>query len=478
MQVTETQEDGLKRSFAVVVPATEFTGRVEARLTDLARQVRMPGFRPGKVPVKLMRQKYGESIKGEVLQEVVNETSRQVLDERGLRPALQPHIDVTEFEDAADLKYDMTVEILPEIDAPDLAAIKIERLAIEVAESEIDDAMGRVAEQHRSFEPVADGRAAAEGDMAVVDFVGKIDGEPFEGGSAEGISLHLGSGTFIPGFEDQLVGVKAGETRTVEVTFPEDYGAEHLAGKPATFEVKVTEVRQAVDAPIDDSLAQKMGMENLAALRDAVREQIDGEYRQASRAHLKRALLDKLAETADFQVPEGLADSEFEAIWKSVEEQKARGTLDEEDAGKSDEDLKAEYRTIAERRVRLGLLLSEIGRLNNIEVQEADINRALMNEARRFPGQEQKVIEFYQTNAQARSSLTGPLFEEKVFDFVIEMADITERKVSAEDFKAEIEVEAAAKTPAKKGAAKKGAAKKGAAKKSAGKKAAKKAPKK
>ncbi|MHA1114327.1 MAG: trigger factor, partial [Alphaproteobacteria bacterium] len=246
MQVTQTQEDGLKRAFTVVVPATELATRIEARLNDLAGQVQMPGFRPGKVPVKLMRQKYGDSVKGEVLQDVVNETSRQLLDERGLRPAMQPSIDVTRFEDDADLEYAMNVEVLPEIDPPDLAAIEIERLVIDIADFEIDEALGRIAEQHRSFAPVTDGRAAGDGDMVVVDFIGRIDGEAFEGGSGEGVSLHLGSGTFIPGFEEQLVGAKAGEARSVEVSFPDDYGAENLAGKAAVFDVKVGEVQVPV----------------------------------------------------------------------------------------------------------------------------------------------------------------------------------------------------------------------------------------
>jgi trigger factor len=430
MQITETNTEGLKHEFTVTIGADDIAQRVESRLRELGRQVRLPGFRPGKVPITVLRQRYGTSVMGEVLERAVNDSSSEAMREHKLRPALQPKVEIVSFNEGKDLEYKLAVEVLPDVAPMNFAELKLERLRPDVPDAEVDSALERIARQQRKDEVVD--RPAAKGDVVVIDFTGRVDGTAFPGGSAKGQRLELGAGQFIPGFEDQLEGAKAGDQREVAVTFPADYGASDLAGKAAGFEVEVKEVRAITPQPIDESLAEAVGMENLAALRDAVRQQIEREYSGLARQRLKRQLLDRLAERHHFPVPQGMVDIELNVIWKQYEAERERvkqqGTVDP-DASKTEEELKSEYRDIAERRVRLGLLLSEVGRSNNISVSQEEINRALAEEARRLPGREREVIEFYRNQPGALDQLRAPLFENKVIDYILEIADVTDRSV-------------------------------------------------
>lgn len=465
MQVTETKSEGLSREFKIAIPAAEIDERVNDRLKEYATQAQMPGFRPGKVPVSLLKKRYGDAVRGEVLEQAVNTNTQRMMSEKEIRPAGQPKVDVQTFEEGSDLEFTVNLDVMPEITQPDFSKIKIEKMVVKVEDKEVEEQLERLADMHKESQPISDDRASKSGDVLVIDFLGKVDGEAFAGGAAEGYNLELGSGSFIPGFEDQLIGVKAGEEKEVNVTFPEEYGAEELAGKDAVFECKVHEIREAVAVAIDDELAKKMGKDSLDDLKQAMAEERSREYGELTRMRLKRSLLDQLADLADFDVPPGLMEDEFNAIWDQFQQEKEAGNLDEEEAAKSDDEQKEELRGIAERRVRLGLMLSEIGRQNEINVGQDEINRALFQAAQRYPGQEQQVIEFYRSNPEAMQQLTGPLYEDKVVDFVVELADVSETKVSLDEMLKEPE-EAAAKAakPAKKKAA---AKKKTAAKKKA-----------
>ncbi|MCR6631749.1 MAG: trigger factor [Magnetospirillum sp.] len=457
MQVTEINADGLKREFKVVIPAGQLEERTENRLAEIAREVRLPGFRPGKVPMKIVRQKYGASILGEVLEAAVNEGTGSAIQDKGLKPALQPKVEITSYAEGKDLEFTVALEVLPEITAMDFATISLEREKAGAPEDEVADTLSRIAERHESTEPAE--RAAAAGDVVVIDFVGKKDGVAFPGGTAQGYSLKLGSNTFIPGFEDQLIGKKAGEAAVVDVTFPEAYGNEELAGAPAQFDVTVHEVRAAKPAEVDDELAKKVGMDSLDALKQAIKDEIGRELDGIARTKLKRALLDVLAANHDFQVPEGMVDQEFEAIWKQVEQDKQAGRQDPSDAGKDEDTLKADYRTLAERRVRLGLLLADVGQKNQVTVNQDDLNKALIEEARRFPGQEHLVFQYYKNNQDALNGLRAPIFEDKVIDFILELAKVSDKEVSAADLRKDPdeagEATAEPAKPKKKAAAKK-----------------------
>jgi len=463
MQVTKINADGLKHEFKVVVSAGQIDEKVVARLTEVGQTVKVPGFRPGKVPMAILRQKYGNSVLGEVLEEIVNEGTGKALEGEKLRPALQPKIDVTQkFEIGGDLEFSVAVEVLPEISVMDLSGVKLTKLVADVAPAELEEALKNLAERRESSEAAPAKHAAKSGEIVVIDFLGKLDGVPFDGGKAEDYSLKLGSNTFIPGFEEQLIGVKAGDETVVKVSFPEDYHAANLAGKPVEFEIKVKEVRKVVPAALDDELAKSVGLETLDALKEALNEEIGREYAGLTRAHLKRALLDILADGHSFAVPQGMVDIEFDAIWKQLEADKAAGRLDEADKAKSDDELKAEYRAIAERRVRLGLLLSEIGQQSKVQITQEDLNRAVLAEARRYPGQEHLVFQYYQKNAEALQSLRAPIFEEKVIDYILELAKVEEQKVSPEDLRKDPDAapaEASEAKPKKKAAPKKKAEK-------------------
>ena len=439
MQITETKSEGLSREYTINLPADEIEEKVTHKLLEIQRTAQIPGFRPGKVPVPVLRKRFGQSVLGEVLERAVGDSSQQALTEKGVRPAMQPKIEITSYEDGTDLEYTMAVEALPEIEVGDFSKIKLDRIIPEAEEEEIQEALENIAKTHQTSEPVKGKRKSATGDIVVVDFVGSVDGEEFPGGKAEDYQLELGSGSFIPGFEEQLVGVNAGTKAEVKVTFPESYGAPELAGKDAIFNVNLKEIRETTPAPIDDELAKKSGMESLEKLKQSVSEEHARQYSSLARMRAKRLLLDELFNRHIFEVPAKMVDQEFETIWNQYKEQKEKPTEETEAkapkaAEKSDSEQKKEFREIAERRVRLGLLLAEIGRQNDIQIGQEEINRAIMEEARNYPGQEQKVLEFYKENPQALESVTAPLYEEKVVDFILELADVTDKKVSVKDF--------------------------------------------
>ncbi|HEX9808511.1 MAG TPA: trigger factor [Alphaproteobacteria bacterium] len=472
MQAEETRSEGLTREFAITIPSGEIEEKVSARLQELSRTVKMPGFRPGKVPVSLLRKQYGPSVMGEVLERTISESSAATLRDNRIRPAVQPKVRITEFDEGKDLKYTMSVEVMPDIQEQDFSKIALERLVVEVTDGMVDEAIRRIAEEQRRYEKVEEDRPATAEDALVVDFTGTVDGKEFPGGAATDFVLELSSPSFIPGFVDQLIGARAGEKRAVKVGFPADYPGPDLAGKEATFDVTVKEHRARRRVEADEALAKSLGLESLDAMRKMVRERLQSEYGSISRMRLKRSLLDALADRADFAVPTGMVEQEFAQIWRSISGEAPEGQSHDhghgsdhdhehdhehdhdhghdhgegpdliakarfkeylEESGKSVEELRAEYSAIAERRVRLGLLLAETGNANGIKVTDEELNRAVVNEARRFPGQERNVIEYYQKSRGALEQLRGPLFEDKVVDYILELADVTDRKVSADE---------------------------------------------
>lgn len=485
MKISETKAEGLIREYAIVISAAEIDEQVAAKLAELATTVNMPGFRPGKVPMSVVKSRFGPQVQGEAMKNALDEGARQAIENNELRLASQPSVEITSYEDGKDLEAALSCEIMPAITMPDLAKLNIERPTLEAGDAEIDEALTNIADSNRPTVEVTEKRAAKSGDVVVIDFIGRIDGEAFEGGAAEGHSLELGSNSFIPGFEEGLVGAKAGETRDVNVSFPEEYQAAHLAGKPAVFEVTVQELREKGEAAIDDQLGQNLGFEDLAGLREAVAGQINGQHATALRQALKKNVLDALATGEEFDVPPSLYASEYENVARAMNPNAPAEHDHDHDHDHDhehpaadegmDDDAKAEAKTVAERRVRLGLLLTEIGRVNNIEVTDEDTRQAVFEEARRYPGQEQMVLEYFQKNEQAMQQLAGPIFEDKTVDFILEMANVTEVQTDVETLYAAPEAgegEAAAKKKPAKKAAKKAAAKKAAAKKAAPKKAA------
>ena len=487
MQVTVTNTDGLKRELKIQVPAQDLEARLGAKLEEMKNQVRLKGFRPGKVPVSHLRKTFGKQVMGEIIQEAVGESSQKALADEALRPAFQPSIDlegeIQEVMDGkADLTFKMSFEVVPTFDLADFSKVSVERLVAEVKDADIDEALKRLAENQKNFEPRAEGAKAEDGDLLTIDFVGKIDGVAFDGGSAEDANLELGSGRFIPGFEEQLVGVKVGDEKTVNVTFPAEYGAEQLAGKDAVFDVKVKEVKAPAEVAIDDELAKRFGFDALDKLREALAEQIKSDYTRMSRAHMKRAMLDKLDELHDFELPPSMVEQEFEQIWQQFQHELSHQNKTADDLDQPEDEVKAEYRKIAELRVRLGLVLAEVGEKNSISVTEQELSQALAERARQFPGQERQLYQYYQQNPQAVQELRAPIFEDKVVDFIAELADVTDKPVSRDELFADPDAEEhvhdencdhdhdhdhdhGEAKPAKKAAAKKPAAKKPAAKK-------------
>lgn len=429
MQITEIANEALKRSYRIVLPATEIAGQVDTRLADMAKTASMPGFRPGKVPVSLLRRQYGQALFGEAVEKAVNESVGKTITDNSLKPALQPRVEVKKIEEGADLEFEVIVELMPELGDIGFSDIELERLKVNVEDKQVDEAVERMAQGSGELKPVEPARAAQKADTLNIDFTGFVDDVPFENGAAQGYDIELGSNSLIPGFEDQLIGAEVGQDREVKVTFPAEYGAAQLAGKDAVFKVKINQISTRVPKPIDDELAKGAGFDTLEAMRKAVRERIEQDYNQLSRALVKRKLLDKLADKHKFEVPEGLVEAEFGSIWQQVEDAKKAGQKVEEDEDK----LKGEYRDIANRRVRLGLLLAEVGRKNNIEVTPQEINQAVIREAQRYPGQERQVFEFYGKNAEMRERLRAPIFEDKTIDFVLELAKVSDKAVSPDD---------------------------------------------
>ena len=444
MQVTETLNEGLKRALKITIEAAELDSRVDEKLQELKGQVKLNGFRPGKVPVSHLKNMFGKQVMGEVLQETVEAKTKSALDDGSYDPATQPKIDISSFEEGKDLEYSVEFDIMPAIPEVDYKGLKLEKMVAEVSEEDLGEALDRLAGDNKTFRTKAKTAKAKKDEAVLIDFEGFVDGEAFEGGKGEDFQLVLGSGQFIPGFEDQLIGTKAGEEVEVNVTFPEEYGAAELAGKEALFKVTVKEVRAPETAELNDEFAKTLGMEDLDKLKDAMKEQMEQGYAQFSRDRLKRNLLDALDEGTEFELPPTMVEQEFDAIWGQIKSDMEQQGADISEAEKPEEELKAEYEDIAKRRVRLGLLLADIGRKNNVEVSQDDINRKLMEQARQFPGQEKMVFEYYQQNPEALAQIRAPLFEEKVVDFIIEMAEVTEKTVSKDELMADPDGEEAA----------------------------------
>ncbi len=438
MQVTETLTDGLRRGFSVVVPADELQGRRDKRLAELGQGLKLPGFRPGKVPMSVVRQRYGTAVRAEVLEQSVSEATERLLGDRGLRPAMQPKVDLQDGSDGegVDLAFTVEMELLPEITVPDLGALSLTRLKAVPSDETIDKALGELARRNRSLDDVEEARPAAAGDVLVTDFIGRIDGVPFEGRTATETSIEVGGEGFIPGFTEQLEGMSPGETRTIEVTFPAEYQAAELAGRQAQFEVVAKSLKRSTIPAIDDELAKRVGFDEIGRVRDVVREQMMQEYAQLARLRIKRELLDALAERTDFEAPATMVEAEFGQIWTRIEADRTAGRLDEEDRDKDEDTLRADYRAIAERRVKLGLLLAEIGRLNGIQVGQDELARAMRTEAARYKGQEQPVMDFFRANPRAAETLRGPIYENKVVDYILELARVEEREVSPDELAA------------------------------------------
>ncbi|WP_262691561.1 trigger factor [Kordiimonas aestuarii] len=506
MQIEELLNEGLKREYKIVVEASELDAKLDAVLDEFRATAKIKGFRPGKAPISLLKRMHGDRAKGQVLNEAMQESSAKLFEEKEIRPALRPEVDMGDYEDGKNLEYTLKVEVLPEISVDAFKAPALERWVAEIADADVDAFVERIAGQQKTFKKAAKTVKSTDGDAVLIDFVGSVDGVEFEGGKGEDYQLELGSGSFIPGFEEQLVGVKAGDEKVVKVTFPAEYHSEELKGKDAEFKVTVKEVRRPADAKIDDELAKSLGFDSLDALKESVKGQLENDNKSLTRAHMKRGLLDALAEEYDFDVPPGMVDLEYRQIWEQIKRDAVQsGDAKPEDFEGQDEpadkDEAEEFRSIAERRVRLGLLLSELGVKNNVQVTQEEVNRRIIEEARRFPGQEAQVFEFYQKNEEARAQLRAPIFEEKVVDFVLEMSKLTDKTVSREELEAAVRAideedanptkskkapakkkaatkkPAAKKTPAKKAPAKTADAEKAPAKKAAAKKpAAKKAP--
>lgn len=449
MQVTETLSEGLKHEFKISVPASDLDAKAGAKLVDLKDKVRINGFRPGKVPVTHLKKVYGRSVMAETIDQTIRDTNTQLFSERGFKLATEPKITMpseqAEVEELlsgkTDLTYTVAIEVVPAIALADFKSFQVEKPVADVSDTDVDEAIKRIADTNRGYAAKADGAKAESGDRVTINFKGSINGEVFEGGTGEGIQVVIGSNTFIPGFEEQLTGIGAGETRTLKVSFPKNYMNDKLAGQPAEFETTATSVEAPQDVAIDDEFAKTLGLESLDKLKEAARERLSAEFATATRQRVKRALLDRLDEAHRFEAPPSLVDEEFNLMWNSVkaEMDSAGKTFADEDT--TEEKAKEEYRKIADRRVRLGLVLSEIGEKNKITVTDDEVGRAVIERARSMPGREKEVWDFYRNNAQALAQLRAPIYEDKVVDFILELAHVTEKKVSREDLYKDDEAE-------------------------------------
>ena len=439
MQTVETLNEGLKRAYTITIPKKDIDARVDGELKKVAPRIKMPGFRPGKVPANLVRKMHGPALEQQALDTAVQEGVQKLLADNKLRPAMQPSIALEDGGPGKDAVVKVELETLPEVPAPNIDKLKLERLTVEADEAAVDKALEQLASGQKSFDPAPAKHAAELGDLVVMDFEGKVDGEPFEGGKGEGMSVELGSGRLIPGFEDQMIGAKANEQRTIEVTFPEDYNVDYLKGRAATFDVTVNEVQTPRQAKPDDAFAKSLGLESLEQLRGLLKGQVEQELNGLTRTHMKRKLLDQLAATHDFPVPPSMVEAEFDQIWKQLEHE-ASHESDPEAARKEMESERDDYRAIAERRVRLGLLLSEIGQANKIDITSQEMNQLIAQAAQQYrPADRDKFIQYVRSEPMAAAQLRAPLFEDKVVDFLFSKAEITDRKVSREELEAGIE---------------------------------------
>lgn len=461
MQITQTKNEALTREYTVKMTAAEIDTKITEKLAELGKTVKLPGFRPGKVPMTLLKSKYGKAVMGEVLEAAVNESTLKAINENNLRPAMRPKIEVKTFDEATGLEYNMAIEVLPEIKVMDVSTIKLEKLTAKPAPEALKEALARIAASSKTHEKVEEKRAAKTGDVLVIDFDGTVDGKPFPGMKGADFALELGSKSFVDTFEEQLVGAKVGDHKTVTVTFPKDYAHDKLRGVEAVFKVDVKELKKSVVPPVDEEFAKKAGFESLAKLEEAVEKQIQGEYDQVARMNVKRALLDILDEQHDFELPAGMVEAEFQGIWSQVKGGHDHGDpnhvhgpdCNHEAEGTPEE--REEFHEIAERRVKLGLLLAEIGKQNKIEVTNPEIQQAVIAEARRYPGQEREVFEYYQKNPQALESLKAPVYEEKVVDFILGKSKVDVKEVSIDALTKASEEEPPKKEKKAKKAAKK-----------------------
>jgi len=446
MQVKETLSEGLKREYQVVVPAADLDQRVNAKLDEIKGRVNIAGFRPGKVPMSHLKRVYGKSVMSEVIQQAVNDSNQKIVEDGKFKLAMEPKVTLAAEDESSvkeliegktDLAYKVEMEILPKIEFPDFKKIKVTRPVTDTTDADLDQALSKIAEANQQYEE-KQGKAET-GDQVTIDFKGSIDGTPFEGGAAEDAPLVLGSNTFIPGFEDQLVGVSPGDQKEITVKFPDDYGAAQLAGKDAVFAVTVKKVEQPKKAVIDDEFAKNVGAENLEKLKEQVRDRILSDFKQVSRAKAKRSVLDALDAALKFDAPPTLVEQEFETVWKAVNNDLENRKATWADEETTEDEAKSEYRRIADRRVRLGLAIAELGEKNNIQVSEDELTRALVEQARQFPGQEQQVWDYFRKNPQAMAGIRAPLFEDKVIDFILELADVTDKKVSRDELLADDE---------------------------------------
>lgn len=433
MNIKELKSEGLKKVFQVTIASADLENKIEKKISSLSKTTKLPGFRPGKAPKAMLMQKFRPSVLGEALDESINEAAGEVLTSKKITPAMTPDIKLDKFEEGKDISFEMSLEILPEIKCGDLSAIKLEKPVAEVPAEEVEKALGYLAQSRRNAVKIESDRAAQKGDTVVINFVGSIDGVEFQGGKGENYPLELGSGSFIPGFEDQLVGKKAGDRVDVKVQFPENYHAKDLAGKNSVFAVEIKELREPKEVEINDEFAKSLGEESLDKLKETIKSRIKNDYEAASRMKLKRQLLDNLDKEYKFDVPQGLVDAEYKTIVDQYNNAKKYNQLDEEEKAKPEEKLLEEYKDIAVRRVKLGLLLSEIGKSAKINITPDDINKAIMNEAKKYPGQEKAVFDFYLKNKQAIEALKAPVFEEKIVDYIFDKASVSEKTVSLEE---------------------------------------------
>jgi trigger factor len=452
MQVTETLAEGLKHEFQISVPASDLDAKADARLVDLKEKVRLNGFRPGKVPVSHLKKVYGRSVMAETIDQTIRDTNSQIFTERGFRLATEPKITMpTEQKDVediltgkSDLTYTVSIEVVPAIQLADFKSFTVEKPVAEVTDADVDEAIKRIADQNRAFAAKGEGAKAESGDRVTISFKGTINGTPFDGGTGENIPVTIGSNTFIPGFEEQLSGIAAGETRTLNVPFPKNYANEKLAGQPAEFETTATLIESPQDTKIDDEFAKTLGLESLDKLKEAARDRLAAEFAGATRQRVKRMLLDRLDESHRFEAPPSLVEEEFNLMWNSIKAEMESGGKTFADENTTEEAAKEEYRTIADRRVRLGLVLSEIGEKNKITVTDDEVSRALIERARQMPGREKEVWDYYRNNANALAQLRAPIYEDKVVDFILELANVTEKKVTREDLYKDDETEKSA----------------------------------
>ena len=441
MQTVETLNEGLKRAFRITIPAKDIDARVDQELKSIAPQVRMPGFRPGKVPANLVRKMHGPALEQQALQTAVQEGVQKLMDEQKIRPAMQPSVELEEGGIGKDAVVKVEVEALPEVPETELEGLKIERLRVEPSDAMLDEAVMRLAEGQKSFDPAPAKQVARKGDLLIIDFEGKVDGEPFEGGKGEGMSIEIGSGRLIPGFEDQLVGAKANDQLVVKVAFPEDYPVAYLKGRDATFDVTVNEVQVPREVKADDAFAQSMGLEGIDQLRGLLKSQVEQELGGLTRTHMKRQLLDQLAASYDFPVPQSMVDAEFDQIWRQLDHE-ASHESDPEAARAEMEKDREEYRSIAERRVRLGLLLSEIGQKAGVQVSQQEMNQLIAQAAQQYKAEDrQRFADYVRQDPMAAAQLRAPLFEDKVVDHLFGKAEISERVVTREELEAAIEAE-------------------------------------